>query len=84
MRSKDPRNLTQSGNESTYKVHADGRNVRFSVGVVCESKEQTGLSYTRVSNKEQLEEVIAVVVKVKFRVMIEREKEKEEVRNQGI
>lgn len=36
------------------------RDVRLSVGVVGESKKETGLSYTRVSDEEKLEEVVVV------------------------
>jgi hypothetical protein len=44
----------------TYEVHTDGRNVRLGVGIVSESKQQTRLSYTGISNQEKLEEIVAV------------------------
>jgi hypothetical protein len=47
---------------NTYKVNTNGRNVRFSVCIVCESKQQTRLSYTGVSDEEEFEKVVAVVV----------------------
>lgn len=43
---------------ATYEVDADSGDVGLSVGVVCESQEQTGLSNTGISDKEELEEVI--------------------------
>jgi len=42
----------------TYEVYTDGGNVAFRVGIVGETKEQTGLSNTRVSDEEKLEKVI--------------------------
>ena len=41
-----------------YEVNTDGRDVAFCVGVVCESKQQAGFSYSRISDQEELEEVI--------------------------
>jgi len=46
-------------NNETYKVYANGRNVRLGVRIVGKSKQQTRLSNTRVTNEQQLEEVIA-------------------------
>lgn len=43
----------------TYKVDTDRRDVRLRVGVISESEQQTGLSDTGVSDKEQFEEVVA-------------------------
>jgi hypothetical protein len=43
---------------STYEVDSDRRDVAFRVGVIGESKKQTGLSYTRVTDEEELEEVV--------------------------
>lgn len=48
---------------SNFEVNANGGNVGFGVGVVRESKEQTRLTDAGVSNKEQLEQIIAVVAK---------------------
>lgn len=48
----------------TYKIHTNRRNVRLRVRVVGKSKQQTRLSDTRVSNQEQLEEIIAVETNV--------------------
>jgi len=45
---------------SDFEVNTDGRNVGFGVSVICESKEQTRFTDTGVSNKEQLEQIIAV------------------------
>ena len=45
---------------TTYKVDSNRRNVGFRVSVIRKSKEQARLSYTGVSNEEELEEIIAV------------------------
>lgn len=42
----------------TYEIDTDGRNVGFGVGVIGETKQQAGLSYTRVADEEELEEVV--------------------------
>jgi hypothetical protein len=47
---------------TTYKVYTNSGNVGFRVGIIRKSEQQTGLSNTGVSNKEQFEEVIAVIV----------------------
>jgi len=47
---------------SNFEVDTDRRNVGFGVSVIRESKEQTRFTDTGVSNKEQLEQIIAVVV----------------------
>ena len=47
---------------SDFEVDTDRRNVGFGVSVIRESKEQTRFTDTGVSNKEQLEQIIAVVV----------------------
>ena len=44
----------------TYKVNTNRGDVRLSIGVVCKSKKQTRLSDARVSDQEELEEIIAV------------------------
>jgi hypothetical protein len=41
------------------KVDANRGNVRLGVGVVGESEQQAGLAHTRISNQEQLEQIIA-------------------------
>jgi hypothetical protein len=50
----------QHGQQITYKVNSNRGNVRFSVGIISKSKQQTRLSYTGVSDKEELEKVIAI------------------------
>lgn len=49
-----------TGQQITYKVNSDSGNVRFSVSIISKSKQQTRLSYTGVSDKEELEKVIAI------------------------
>ena len=41
-----------------YEVNTNGGDEAFSVGVVSEAEEKTGLAYAGVSNKEELEEVV--------------------------
>ena len=36
------------------EIHTDGRDVRFGVRVVCESEQETGFPYARVSDQEEL------------------------------
>lgn len=43
---------------TTYEIDTDCRNVRFRVGVIGKSKEQARLSNTRISDEEELEEII--------------------------
>ena len=43
---------------STYEVDADSGDVALSVRIVCEPQEQARLSHTRVTDEEELEEVI--------------------------
>lgn len=45
---------------ATHEINSDRRNVRFSVGVICKSKKQAGLSYTGISNEEKLEQIVAI------------------------
>jgi hypothetical protein len=52
--------MSMEGQQITYKVNSNRGNVRFSVGIISKSKQQTRLSYTGVSDKEELEEVIAI------------------------
>ena len=47
----------------THKVDADGRDVALGVCVVCETEKQAGLSDTRVTDEEKLEEVVVSVVR---------------------
>jgi len=42
----------------TYEVHTNGRNIAFRVGIIGETKKQARLSDTRVTDQEQLEEVV--------------------------
>jgi hypothetical protein len=44
-----------------YEVNTDGGDVALGVGVVCESEQQAGLADARVSDQEELEEVIVSV-----------------------
>ena len=53
--------------QDPYKIHADGADVALCVGVVRKPKEEAGLAHARVSNQEQLEEVIAVGSRVSSR-----------------
>jgi len=41
-----------------FKVHADGGDVALGVGVIGKSEQQTRLSNTRISDKEELEEIV--------------------------
>lgn len=43
---------------SDFEVDTNGGDVRLGVSVICETQEQTRLSDTRVTDKQQLEEVI--------------------------
>jgi uncharacterized protein YcfJ len=45
---------------STYKINANGGNVRLGVRVVGESEQQTRLSDTGISNEKEFKEIIAV------------------------
>lgn len=45
----------------SYKIDTNCGNVRFRVSIIRKSEKQTRLSDTGVSNKEQFEEIIAVV-----------------------
>eukprot|EP00163_Fabomonas_tropica_P022923 TRINITY_DN4015_c0_g2_i2.p1 TRINITY_DN4015_c0_g2~~TRINITY_DN4015_c0_g2_i2.p1 ORF type:complete len:116 (-),score=8.99 TRINITY_DN4015_c0_g2_i2:275-622(-) len=46
-------------NGADLEIDTNGGDVRLSVGVVSKTKEKTGLSYTRITNKEKLEKIIA-------------------------
>jgi len=48
-----------------FKINANGRNVRFRVGIIGKPEKQTGFTDTGVSNEEELEEIVAVVVEWK-------------------
>jgi hypothetical protein len=48
----------QRRKHATYEVNTDGRDVALGVGVICESEQQTRLSDTGVTDKEELEEVV--------------------------
>ena len=50
--------LGQRGMAGTYEIDTDSRNVGFGVGVIGETKQQARLSYTRVTDEEELEEVV--------------------------
>jgi hypothetical protein len=54
--------MRSKSNTTTYKVYTNGGNVGFRVGIIRKSEQQTGLSNAGVSNQEQFEEVIAVIV----------------------
>jgi hypothetical protein len=45
-------------NIATYEIDTDGRDVGLSVGIIGKSQQQARLSNTRVSNKQELEEVV--------------------------
>lgn len=45
----------------TYKVHTDGGDVAFCVGVIGKAQQQAGLPNAGVSDEEQLEQVIVSV-----------------------
>lgn len=42
----------------THEVDTDGGNVRFSVGVIGESKKQAGFTNTGVTDEEEFEKVV--------------------------
>lgn len=44
-----------------YEVDTNSRDIRLSVGIVGEPQQQTGLSYTGVSDEEELEEIVVSV-----------------------
>lgn len=44
--------------QRAYKVNTDRGNVALSVGVICEPEKQAGLPDARVSNEEELKEVV--------------------------
>jgi hypothetical protein len=46
------------GEWPAHKINADGRNVAFRIGVIGESQEEAGLSDTRVTNKQEFEEIV--------------------------
>lgn len=46
------------GRHPTYEVNTDGGNVALGVSVVCESKQQTRLSDTGITDQEELEEIV--------------------------
>lgn len=54
-------NNPHSWDASTYEVNTDSRDVALRVGIIGESQQQAGLSYTRVSDEEELEEVVVSV-----------------------
>ena len=47
----------------THEVDTDGRNVALSVCVVGKTEQQAGLSDTRVTDEEELEEVVVSIVR---------------------
>jgi len=51
---------------TNFEINTDSGNVRFGVRVIRESKEQTRFTDTGVSNKEKLEQIIAVVEEMKL------------------
>lgn len=44
----------------TYKVNTNSGDITFGVSVICKTKQKTRLAYTRVSNQQELKEVIAI------------------------
>ena len=51
----------QPVSRQTHKIDTDGRDVALGVSVVGESEQQTRLSDTRVTDQEELEEVVVSV-----------------------
>ena len=51
------------GCRCTHEVDTDGRDVALSVCVVGETKQQAGLSDTRVTDKQKLEEVVVSIMR---------------------
>lgn len=45
--------------KATYEINTNGRDITFCVSVVRKSKQQTGFSHTRISDQQQLKQVIA-------------------------
>jgi hypothetical protein len=43
----------------TYKVHTNRRDVGFGVGIIGKSEQQTRFTNTRISNEEELEQIVA-------------------------
>jgi len=52
--------MCNSGKGSTYEVHTNGRDERLCESVVRETEEKGGLAYTRITNEEELEQVVTV------------------------
>lgn len=52
----------QRGRSETHEVDTDCRDVALCVCVVGETEEQAGLSNTRVTDEEELEEVVVSIV----------------------
>ncbi|GAT27661.1 autophagy protein Apg9 [Aspergillus luchuensis] len=50
--------MMRSERPDTYEVNSDGGDVALRVGIVGKTEEQARLSNTRVSDEEQLEEII--------------------------
>lgn len=53
--------LQGEGSRQPYEVNTDRGDVALRVGVIGESKKQAGLSYTGVSNEQELEQVVVSV-----------------------
>lgn len=49
-----------SHQKETYKINTNGRDVGFGVGIVSKPQKKTGFTNTRVSNKKEFKEIIAV------------------------
>jgi hypothetical protein len=53
--------LASWGERVAYEVDTNSRDIRLSVGIVGEPQQQTGLSYTGVSDEEELKEIVVSV-----------------------
>ena len=50
-----------AGGQDSHKIHTNGRDIAFGICIVGKSEKQARLSYTGVTDKEELEEVVISV-----------------------
>lgn len=43
-----------------YKINTNSRDVTFGISIICETQQETRLSYTRVTNKQKLEQIVTI------------------------
>jgi hypothetical protein len=56
----------QAAARVAYKVNADGGDVAFGVGVVGETKQQARFPHARVTDEQELEQVIVSEIGISF------------------